>query len=96
MWGLPVVSTRLAAVPEMVLDDRTGFVTEPHAPRELADAMEKLLRDPALAARHGAAGYAHALDQFSVERTVAQLRALIEAGSRKGLGAALAAWWKQR
>jgi len=78
MWGLPVVSTRLAAVPEMVLDRQTGLLVEPHCPAELAGAIEEMLGNPALAASYGVAGRAHAEREFSVVNTVAQLSRLLK------------------
>lgn len=75
--GLPVVSTRLAGVPEMVIPGETGLLVEPRNPEALAGALETLLRDPALAARMGACGKAAAAKRFAVQTTVAELRALL-------------------
>jgi len=41
--GLPIVSCRVAAVPEIVEDRRTGFLVNPRSPDELAMALETLL-----------------------------------------------------
>jgi glycosyltransferase involved in cell wall biosynthesis len=76
-FGLPVVSTRLAGVPEMIEDGREGFLTEPHQPAAFADALEKLLRDPALAERCGAQGRASAVAKFSIETTTRELKHLL-------------------
>jgi glycosyltransferase involved in cell wall biosynthesis len=54
--GLPVVSCRAAAIPEVVTDGMTGILTPPREPAALADALESLLRDPARAAALGAEG----------------------------------------
>jgi glycosyltransferase involved in cell wall biosynthesis len=45
--GLPVVTTRWRAIPEIV-DDTSGILIAPHAPGELADAMNRLHQDPEL------------------------------------------------
>ena len=76
--GLPVVSTRLAAVPEMVAHGITGLLVEEKQPATLAEALETLLRDPALAERFGARGKTAAAERFAAEVTVAQLRNLLE------------------
>ena len=54
--GLPVVACRVAAVPEVVEDRRTGFLVNPRSPDELAMAMETLLMNEGLAKDFGTAG----------------------------------------
>ena len=83
--GLPVVSTRLAAVPEMVAHGVTGFLVGERQPESLADAMEQLLLNPELARRFGAAGRRAALEKFSSESTVAMLRNLLEKTAGAGM-----------
>ena len=47
--GLPVVSTALAGIPEMVQPGITGELVAPNAPQELARAIEQIITDPARA-----------------------------------------------
>ena len=54
--GLPVVSTTLTSVQEAVGDEREGLLVPPRDSTALADALERLLRDPALRERLGSAG----------------------------------------
>jgi glycosyltransferase involved in cell wall biosynthesis len=75
----PVVSTRLAAIPEMVSDGESGLLVSPGDVEALANALESLLRDPQLRARLGAAGRRRVEEKFDVDRTAAQLLELIEA-----------------
>ena len=42
----PVVSTRLAGVPEQIIDDRSGLLVEPGDEAALADALERLIVSP--------------------------------------------------
>jgi glycosyltransferase involved in cell wall biosynthesis len=58
---LPVVACRIAAVPEVVLDGTTGLLVEPRDPGALAEAHERLIREPALAKRLGQEGRRRAL-----------------------------------
>jgi glycosyltransferase involved in cell wall biosynthesis len=51
--SLPIVATRVAAVPEVVTD---GLLIDPGDTPALSDALDTLLRDPALRARLGDAG----------------------------------------
>lgn len=75
--GVPVVSTRVAGVPEMIVDGCEGFLTAPQTPAAFAEALEKVLRDSALAARCGAAGRETAADRFAIARTTAELKHLL-------------------
>jgi glycosyltransferase involved in cell wall biosynthesis len=68
--GTPVVGTRVGGIPEVIDHGRTGLLVKPHHPDELAAAIVRLLKDPALRARLGAAGRAHVETAFSVERMV--------------------------
>jgi glycosyltransferase involved in cell wall biosynthesis len=58
---LPVVACRIAAVPEVVLDGATGLLVAPRDPGALAEGLERLIRDPALAKRLGQEGRRRAL-----------------------------------
>jgi glycosyltransferase involved in cell wall biosynthesis len=44
--GLPLISTRAAAIGEFIDDGINGLLTAPGAPAELASAMARLARDP--------------------------------------------------
>ena len=76
--GLPVVSTRLAGVPEMVREGITGTLVEPDSPNEFADALLAFVRDPARARAFGAAGRELAQERFSVEGSVRELIELFD------------------
>jgi glycosyltransferase involved in cell wall biosynthesis len=71
----PIVASAVSSVPEIVADGVTGLLVPPDDPFALADAVGRLLDDPAEAATLGEAGRARALSEFSVarmtERTVA-------------------------
>ncbi len=64
--GLPVVACRVAAVPEIVEDRRTGLLVNPGSPAELATAMETLLMNEGLRKDFGAAG-ARRVEAFDLE-----------------------------
>jgi glycosyltransferase involved in cell wall biosynthesis len=81
--GLPVVSTHLAGVPEMVLEGSTGHLVPERNPTALADAMQALLADRARALEMGRAGRALVESRFDAEVTARDLKQLFE--NRLGL-----------
>lgn len=54
--GLPVVAHDVGGVSEAVLDGETGLLVPPDRPAQLAAAFEKLIHDPVLRQKLGAAG----------------------------------------
>lgn len=71
--GRPVVASRAGALPETVRDGRTGFLVERGAVAPLADALDRLLADPATRRAMGAAGRQHAFDHFRWESVADRL-----------------------
>jgi glycosyltransferase involved in cell wall biosynthesis len=69
MVGLPVVSTSVGSVPEVVLDGATGLITSLDV-QEIADALEKLVNNKALRAQLGIAAQEFTLANFGVQRLV--------------------------
>lgn len=76
--GTPVVGTYAGGIPEAIEHGRTGLLVKPHHPDDLAAAIVRLLNDPALRARLGAAGRGHVETAFSVERMVEGTLAVYE------------------
>jgi glycosyltransferase involved in cell wall biosynthesis len=66
--GLPVVATRVSAIPEIVVDGETGLLAEPGDDERLAQALLELLRDTRRREALGAAGRKRAVEEFSVAR----------------------------
>ncbi len=71
--SLPVVSTWLVGVPEMVEDQETGLLVESANEREFADALAKLAGNPGLRAQLGEAGFSLAAERFDRAVTTGQL-----------------------
>ena len=69
MAGLPVVTTKVGSVPEVVLDGVTGIITSLDV-QEIADALEKLAKSSELRAQMGAAAQKFTLANFGVKRLV--------------------------
>ena len=69
--GVPVVSTRVGGVPELVRDGVTGILAEPGRPEGLARALAELLGDEQRAAALGRAAREVARQRFSREQMTA-------------------------
>jgi D-inositol-3-phosphate glycosyltransferase len=78
--GRAVVATGVGGLRDLVVDGETGIVVPPRDPIALRSALERLLGDPGLRHRLGAAGRERARVEFSWERiTDATLAAYAEA-----------------
>jgi L-malate glycosyltransferase len=68
--GKPIVATATGGIPEDVVDGQTGMLVPPRDHEAIASAIVKLLKDPAMRQRMGAAGLARVRQKFSAERMV--------------------------
>jgi colanic acid/amylovoran biosynthesis glycosyltransferase len=78
--GLPVISTPLGGIPEMVEPGITGELVPEHDPATLSAAIENLLTDAGRARKLGEQGREAARQKFSIEVSAEQLRKIITAG----------------
>jgi len=76
--ALPVVATRVSAVPEIVAEGETGLLVAPGDAERLARALGSLLDEPERARALGAAGRVRASQRFSVARMAERTVALYE------------------
>ncbi|MFO7152854.1 MAG: glycosyltransferase [Bacillota bacterium] len=67
--GRPVVATRVGGVPELVEEEKTGFLVPPRDPDALAGAILRLARDPELRKRMGEVARKRALERFDIRQT---------------------------
>jgi colanic acid/amylovoran biosynthesis glycosyltransferase len=79
--ALPVVSSNLMGVPELIEDGRTGVLVTPGRDGELAEALRRLAEDPSLRRRLGEAGRRKVVEEFDSVREAARLRILLEAAT---------------
>ncbi len=66
-FGIPIISTREGAIPEIVEDGVTGFLVEKKSPEEIADKVSLLARDSALRKKMGAAAKRKFLKEYTLE-----------------------------
>ena len=74
--GIPVISTRLVGIPDLVRSGAHGQLVEPGDVTGLADALEVLLRDPVLAASQGREAFRWVRIHFSRAESVRRLKTL--------------------
>lgn len=74
--GLPVISTDVVGIPELVRDDQTGLCVEGGDPMALADGMARLLENAALRRRLSQGARALIEAEFEINRNAARQRAI--------------------
>jgi phosphatidylinositol alpha-1,6-mannosyltransferase len=75
--GLPVVVGRSGGAPDTVIDDKTGFVVDPHDLDAIAGRVIELITGPTTAARMGEEGRRWVSEAFALPATQARLRELL-------------------
>jgi glycosyltransferase involved in cell wall biosynthesis len=68
--GRPIVASRVATIPEVVLDGETGLLVPVGDPVALAEALAQLAHDPDAARAMGEAGRHRLRQQFSIDKMV--------------------------
>lgn len=81
--GIPVVSTPVSGIPELIEPERDGLLVPPNSPTRLGDALDRLLTQPELRERLGRAARAKIEARFSIDQSSTQLLALFQAASQE-------------
>ena len=81
--GLPVVAFDVGGVREWLQDGKTGFVVPPFDTAVLAERLEALAADSALACQLGADGRAFTQQHFTPEKFLKKMRGLVSFGARE-------------
>jgi glycosyltransferase involved in cell wall biosynthesis len=76
--GIPVVSTKHAGIPDIIIHNETGLLCEEHDVEGMANNMIALLDDEAFAKKMGKAGKRNILANFSMERHINALQEILE------------------
>lgn len=74
--GLPVVSTLVGGIPEVVVHQETGFLVEPGDPHSLAQELSKLIGHQDLAKKMGLSGYLRVKMEFASSETAVRTAAV--------------------
>lgn len=76
--ALPVVSSRISGIPELIEDGISGLLTAPGNAEAIADALESLAWDHALRAALGGAARIRIVSDFEIQRNAAELARLFQ------------------
>ena len=71
--GVPVVSSRLSGIPELVMDQRSGLLAEPGDAQGMATQIERLMASPEYARTLAREGQAHVRNEFGQDVNIDRL-----------------------
>lgn len=77
-YGIPVVSTTVGGIPELVQHGKNGFLLEPADAEGFAEAILTLLKDPEKRKEMGQAGRTFVKENCSLERHVGSLMCIYD------------------
>jgi glycosyltransferase involved in cell wall biosynthesis len=78
--GVPVISTAITGIPELVVDNETGLLVPPRDAEALANAIGRLLDNPELSERLREAAFRKVDDEFQLEANAREIeRHLLDA-----------------
>jgi len=76
--GIPVIASRVGGIPQMIENGKSGLITEPGRADELAEAVEKLIRNQVLRASLASEARGRALTIFSSRAMALQYKRIYE------------------
>ncbi len=77
-YGLPVVSTKVGGVPDLVCDEKTGFLIVPGDKVSLSKSIKRLVMEPDLIRRFGEKGREKAIECHQLESMMKRLMQLYQ------------------
>jgi glycosyltransferase involved in cell wall biosynthesis len=81
--GIPVVTTRVGAIPDLGIDNAAGFLIDPGSIEDLTNRLATLVADRTLRERFGANGRRRVESDFTIDSTAHRLAALYRETCRR-------------
>lgn len=75
--GLPVIATKHAGIPDVIIDKETGFIVEENDVEGLAKSIVKVLKDKKLACEMGQLGKEYVYNNFRLSLSLAKINKLL-------------------
>ncbi|RXG26912.1 glycosyltransferase [Leeuwenhoekiella marinoflava] len=76
--GVPVISTFHAGIPDVVVNEQTGLLSEEGGVKTMTQHMIRLLDDKAFAQKLGAVGRKRIYDEFTMQRYISKLDEVLD------------------
>ena len=73
VFGIPVITARVGGMPEIIISNKTGILVPSHEPQVLAQEILRLMHNPRLAQKLGAAGKLQVKNKFSFSQCLEQI-----------------------
>jgi colanic acid/amylovoran biosynthesis glycosyltransferase len=77
-YGMPIVSTFHCDIPEVVINEESGFLVPEKDANRLAERLEHLIKHPELWESLGRAGRKHIEEEFNIKKQAAKLEAIYD------------------
>ena len=74
---LPIIATKVGAMPEIIENEKNGLLVEPGQPEQLASKIENLLKNDYLRKEAGMQAHQTVLFKFSLEKMVKEIEAIL-------------------
>lgn len=81
--GLPVVTTNVGGIPEVIINNENGLLCPQNDPKSLADSLEKLITNKTLREEMGNKGRSFVTEKFNLEKNTYKLFSLFVKYSNK-------------
>jgi glycosyltransferase involved in cell wall biosynthesis len=81
--GLPVIATRHAGIPDVVIHDNTGLLVDERDINGMAEHMVSLARDAQFAGELGRAAASHVRKHYTMDQSISRLARIVEAAARR-------------
>lgn len=74
---LPVIATNVGAVPEIIEDEKNGFIIEPRKPDQIAERIKLIVSDDHLRQELGIQAHQTVLFKFTLDKMIKQIEDLL-------------------